>query len=59
MCGDDRYAMQTPNDEDESWKDIMAWGYDEQLQKTADATEPGAVAADEVAQAATATAAAP
>ena len=25
--------MQTPNDEDESWKDIKAWGYDEQLKK--------------------------
>ena len=25
--------MQTPNDEDESWKDIKAWGYDEQLRK--------------------------
>lgn len=27
--------MQTPNDEDESWKDIKAWGYDEQLNEVA------------------------
>jgi hypothetical protein len=36
--------MQTPNDEEESWKDIKAWGYDEQLRKVAagDEAEAGA-----------------
>lgn len=42
-----RYAMQTPNDEEESWKDIKAWGYDEHLRKVAveDKAEGGAKAA--------------
>ncbi len=31
--------MQTPNDEEESWKDIKAWGYDEQLNKVSVAAE--------------------